>query len=206
MSEENFEPLTAQLGVPGTSYKIQLGLINDQWASRLVKGNSVLASNVYELDEGESSPNINYIVGWVLQTSAIPNINPHQVMKSAQALMNQAKQKMQQRASGGPPSQSTPIAATREALSEEEKRKMFQERMKARQEGQFQVESQASGTKRTLPTIPSATPSTQTKSSQAQPAISNAANAPQGDKSHFCPYCGKDLEWKYCPYCGKKLT
>lgn len=197
MAEEEFEPLTNQLGVPGTSYKIQLGLINNQWASRLVKGNNILASKVYELDEDQTTPNINYIVGWVLQTSTIPNINPHQVMKSAQALMNQAKQKMEKREIKAISSKSQQKTEIKDTMSEKEKRKMFQERVKTRKK----EETEKPSSKRTLPTIPSAKPAKQEETSQAQ------AKSSQSEKpSKYCPYCGKDLEFKYCPYCGKKLS
>ena len=82
--------------------------------------------------------------------------------------------------------------------------KPFQERMKARQVEQPQAA--ATQTKRTLPTIPSASAQSQSRPSQPRPAASQTASSNIGDKSHFCPYCGKDLDWKYCPYCGKKLT
>ena len=92
MAEKGFEPLTSQLGIPGTSYRIQLGLINEKWASRLLKGQNVIDSYIYkdeDIAEG-GFPNQNLIVGWVLRTVAIPNINPHQVMKTTQALVKQA--------------------------------------------------------------------------------------------------------------------
>lgn len=89
---ESFEPLTSQLGIPGTSYRIQLGLINNKWASRLLKGHIVIDSYIYkdeDIAEG-GFPNQDLIVGWVLRTVAIPNINPHQVAKTTQALVKQA--------------------------------------------------------------------------------------------------------------------
>ena len=92
MTEKGFEPLTSQLGISGTSYRLQLGEINDKWASRLLKGQDVLDSKVYDLEEGQALPNQNYIVGWVLQTLVLPNINPHQIMKTVQALVKQAVQ------------------------------------------------------------------------------------------------------------------
>ncbi len=197
MVEGEFEPLTNQLGVSGTSYKIQLGLINNQWASRLVKGNNVLASKVYELDEGQSTPNINYIVGWVLQASAIPNINPHQVMKSAQALMNQAKQKLEKKEIKAISSKTQEKFETKHTTSEEEKRKIFQERMKTRKKEKTEM----AGSKRILPEIPSAVPTMQKEPQKGQTEVAQSKRP-----SKYCPYCGRDLEFKYCPYCGKKLT
>ena len=98
MTEQGFIPLSSQLGIPGTSYRVQLGLINDKWASRLLKGNNIIDSYVYkDEDVGELGfPNQNMIVGWVLRTIAIPNINPHQIMKTTQVLVKQAKQKKEQ--------------------------------------------------------------------------------------------------------------
>ncbi|GAH54384.1 unnamed protein product, partial [marine sediment metagenome] len=43
-SEKGFEPLSSQLGIPGTSYTIQLGLINEKWAIRLLKGKKFIDS------------------------------------------------------------------------------------------------------------------------------------------------------------------
>jgi len=75
IAEKGFEPLTSQLGISGTSYRLQLGFINEKWASRLLKGKDVLDSKVYELDEGQKVPNSNFIVGWCLQTLVLPNPN-----------------------------------------------------------------------------------------------------------------------------------
>ena len=59
-----------------------------------MKGKDVLDSYVYKEMEVEGEyPNQNYIVGWVLRTVAIPNINPHQIMKTTQALVKQAVEK-----------------------------------------------------------------------------------------------------------------
>ncbi|MHA2397684.1 MAG: hypothetical protein ACXADU_02180 [Promethearchaeota archaeon] len=60
MTEKGFIPLTSELGVPGTSYRIQLGLINDKWASRLLKGRDVIESYVYKDEDVEGGfPNQN---------------------------------------------------------------------------------------------------------------------------------------------------
>ncbi|GAH50503.1 unnamed protein product, partial [marine sediment metagenome] len=98
MTERGFEPLSSQLGIPGTSYRLQLGLINDKWAVRLLKGKNILDSYVFKDEDVEGDfPNQNLIVGWVLRTVAIPNINPHQVMKTTQALTKQAVKKKAQK-------------------------------------------------------------------------------------------------------------
>ncbi len=94
MTEKGFKPLSSQLGIPGTSYRLQLGLINEKWAVRLLKGKNILDSYVFKDEDVEGDfPNQNLIVGWVLRTVAIPNINPHQVMKTTQALVKQTLKK-----------------------------------------------------------------------------------------------------------------
>ncbi|GAH53168.1 unnamed protein product [marine sediment metagenome] len=98
MTERGFEPLSSQLGIPGTSYRLQLGLINEKWAVRMLKGKNILDSYVFKDEDVEGDfPNQNLIVGWVLRTVAIPNINPHQVMKTTQALTKQAVKKKAQK-------------------------------------------------------------------------------------------------------------
>jgi len=47
MSEIGFEPITGQLGIPGTSYSIQVGKINGKWAIRLMKGKEVIDGDLY---------------------------------------------------------------------------------------------------------------------------------------------------------------
>ncbi|MFX0017530.1 MAG: GTP-binding protein [Candidatus Hermodarchaeota archaeon] len=64
-----------------------------------MKGQNVIDSYIYkdeDIAEG-GFPNQNIIVGWVLRTVAIPNINPHQIMKTTQALMKQAIEKKEQK-------------------------------------------------------------------------------------------------------------
>ena len=210
MSEKGFEPLSSQLGIPGTSYRIQLGLINEKWASRLLKGNDVIDVYIYKDEDLSTSgfPNQNLIVGWVLRTVAIPNINPHQVMKTTQALVKQAMQKKDQKKVQPSLSEAKDVelekVPERELKRpqvvgwvkeqgvksvqelEEEKRQAFQQRMVAKK---AEVQSSSTSTVRTtreLPSIPK-------------------GDTPVSSDSNFCPSCGKDLSWKFCPYCGEKL-
>ena len=212
MAEKGFEPLSSQLGIPGTSYRVQLGLINDKFATRLLKGNSVIDSYVFRDEDITESgiPNQNLIVGWVLRTVAIPNINPHQVMKTTQALVKQAIEKKEQKKVVAPISEIKKVELEKVPESElkrpkvtgwvkeegmkstkeleEEKRQAFQERMKIiKEEKRAQEGSTAPSSLRTtrdLPTIP---------------------KGEEDSTSTFCPHCGKDLDWKFCPYCGKPL-
>ena len=216
MTEKGFIPLTGELGIPGTSYRVQLGLINDKWASRLLKGRDVIDSYVYKDEDTEIGfPNQNLIVGWVLRTVAIPNINPHQVMKTTQALMKQAIKNKEERKVMVPISETKDVelekvpedelkrpkiqgwVKTEGVKSQQEldgeRREAFKQRVASRK-----VEDQASTstvaslkTSRQLPSIPKE---------------SVAAVEPSSSRgSVFCPHCGHDLTWKFCPYCGKPL-
>ncbi|MFX0042602.1 MAG: hypothetical protein ACFE8L_06805 [Candidatus Hodarchaeota archaeon] len=210
----NFEPLTSQLGVPGTSYRLQLGLINGKWASRLLKGTEVIDSYIFkDEDVADDIPNQNRIVSWVLMTVAIPNINPHQIMKTTQALVKQALQKKEEKRVVAPLSETKKVELERVPQSElkrpkvagwvkeegiktvqeleEEKRQAFKERMIHKREEERTREASTLKTSRELPSIPTGAGKT---------------NASAGaEVSKFCPFCGKDLDWKFCPYCGKPL-
>ena len=210
----NFEPLTSQLGVPGTSYRLQLGLINGKWASRLLKGKEVIDSYIFKDEDVQGNiPNQNRIVSWVLMTVAIPNINPHQIMKTTQALVKQALQKKEERKVLAPVSETKKVELEKVPESElkrpkvagwvkeegiktvqeleEEKRQAFKERMIHKREEERTQEASTLKTSRELPSIPTGAGGT---------SVSAGA-----DVSKFCPFCGKDLDWKFCPYCGKPL-
>ena len=165
-------------------------------------------------------PNQNIIVGWVLRTVAIPNINPHQIMKTVHALTKQAITNKEEKKVAAPISEAKEVelekvpeseikrpAATgwvkEEGMKsnqelEDEKRQAFQERMKyvkeekRAQEGQ--QEPSTLKTTRSLPSIP--------KGAGEDPT---PPNRPNTGASTFCPSCGKDIDWKFCPYCGKPL-
>ncbi len=74
--------------LPGTSYDLQLGRMNDKWAIHLLKDKDAIDSYVFKEEDMSVSgfPNENLIVGWVLRTVAIPNINPHLIMKTVHAM------------------------------------------------------------------------------------------------------------------------
>ncbi|TKJ22163.1 MAG: hypothetical protein CEE42_13190 [Promethearchaeota archaeon Loki_b31] len=212
MAEKGFQPLSSQLGISGTSYRIQLGLINGKFATRLLKGKSVIDSYVFKDEDISESgiPNQNLIVGWALRTVAIPNINPHQVMKTTQALVKQAIEKKEQKKTFAPISETKKVELEKVPESElkrpkvtgwvkeegmksiqeleEEKRQAFQERMRIIKE---EKRAQAIGT------APSSL-----RTTRELPAIPKGEG---GSASTFCPHCGKDLDWKFCPYCGKPL-
>ena len=212
MTEIGFTPLSSQLGIPGTSYRLQLGLINEKWAIRMLKGKDVMDSYVFKDEDVQGDfPNQNIIVGWVLRTVAIPNINPHQVMKTTQALVKQAIQNREQRKVVAPISETKEVEletvpdrelkrpqaqgwvkaeGEKTQISVEEKqRQAFKATVIARK-AEEQENPPPLKTTRQLPSIPKAG---EIEESQAR------------SEGEFCPFCGKDLGFLYCPYCGKKL-
>ncbi|MFX0104725.1 MAG: zinc ribbon domain-containing protein [Candidatus Hodarchaeota archaeon] len=215
MTERGFGPLTSQLGVPGTSYRLQLGLINEKWAVRLLKGKEVIDSYVFKDEDVQGDfPNQNLIVGWVLRTVAIPNINPHQVMKTTQALVKQAIQKKEQRKVVAPISETKEVELanvpeselkrpkvqgwvkndemkTQEEL-EEKTRQAFKDKVAAREEDRI-IEVSSAKTVKTTRELPSI------------PKVGVEEKIKADSEGEFCPYCGKDLGFRFCPFCGKPL-
>lgn len=229
MSEQGFVPITSQIGVQGTSYRLQLGLINGKWASRILKGNDALDFYVYKDEEiDQEIPNSNYIVGWVLRTINLPNINAYGIMKTVQALIKQAKEKKDQKKAVVPLSETKEVQLQKISDKElkrpkaagwvkmegqkspeemeEEARKAFKERMTAKKEEELKV---ASGTvptvetARKLPSIPTALTKEEALMEKLGDKASSSSTKAEG--SRFCPYCGGNLDFKFCPYCGKPL-
>ncbi len=212
MTEQGFIPLSSQLGIPGTSYRVQLGLINDKWASRLLKGNDIIDSFIYkDEDVGDQGfPNQNMIVGWVLRTIAIPNINPHQIMKTTQVLVKQAREKKDQQKVVAPISETRDVELEKVPENElkrpkvqgwvkEEGMKTVDELEAERREA-FQVRLAA---KKEEERLKAATPESTIKTTRQLPSIPKATQ--EVESSKFCHSCGKDLDFKFCPYCGKPL-
>lgn len=92
ISEIGFEPLTGLLGIAGTSYNLQIGLINGKWAVRLIKGKTIIEVLIYnDRDLVGDFPNQDVIINWVLKTVVIPNISPLYIKRTVQFLLKQAK-------------------------------------------------------------------------------------------------------------------
>lgn len=184
----------------------------------MLKGKSVIDSYVYKEEDLSALgfPNQNLIVGWVLRTVAIPNINPHQIMKTTQALTKQAMTKKEVKKAVAPISEAKELELEKVPESEikrpavtgwvkeegmksgqeleDEERQAFQERMKyVKEEKRAQAPSTLK-TVRSLPSIP-----------KGASGDSIPSDKPTAGASSFCPSCGKDLDWKFCPYCGKPL-
>ena len=205
MTEKGFEILSGQLGIPGTSYRLQLGLINERWSVRLLKGKDVLDSYVFKDEDCPGGfPNQNLIVGYVLRTVAIPNINPHQVMKTTQALVKQAVKRKEDRKVMAPVSETKEVALEKVPESEIRRPKtqgwVKEEGMKSQkdiEEDQRQAFKERVGAQKSESTL---------KTKRQLPSIPSSGNqGEEPDPSKFCPFCGKDLDWKFCPYCGKQL-
>ncbi|MFX1329583.1 MAG: zinc ribbon domain-containing protein [Promethearchaeota archaeon] len=215
MTEIGFIPLTSQLGVPGTSYRLQLGLINEKWAIRMLKGKDLIDSYVFKDEDVEGEfPNQNIIVGWVLRTVAIPNINPHQVMKTTQALVKQALKKREEKKVVAPISETKEVELEKVPQSELKRVKpqgwVKQEEMKTQEE--LEEEQRQAFKERIMvkkaeePSVPTST--TTIKTTRNLPSIPSAggvAKVQANSEGEFCPFCGKDLGFKFCPYCGKPL-
>ena len=92
MSGIDFEPKTSQLGIPSTSYSIQIGKVNGKWAIRLMKGKTVVDVLIYNDDDLEEDlPNQDILTNWVLRTVIIPGLNPLQIKKTIQFLLKEVK-------------------------------------------------------------------------------------------------------------------
>lgn len=85
-----------------------MGKVGDSWASRILKGKDVVASGTF----GELNGNL--IVGFVLKETAIPNLNPYQIMKTVQFLTREAKSNEERMKTQGIPA---PTAAAAPAAS-----------------------------------------------------------------------------------------
>jgi len=81
----NFVPYSSPMPIPGSSYSAQVGKVEDKWALRLVKGRDVLDTGYFEELNG------NQIIAYIIQTLAIPMINPYQISQSVKALITQAE-------------------------------------------------------------------------------------------------------------------
>ena len=188
----------------------------------MLKGKNVIDSHVFKDEDLSASgfPNQNLIVGWVLRTVAIPNINPHQIMKTTQALTKQAITKKEEKKAAAPISEAKEVELEKVPESEikrpattgwvkeegmkssqeleDEKRQAFQERIKHIKEEKRDLESRQSPTPlktmRSLPSIP-----------KGSDGGSIPLDKLTTEGSRFCPSCGKNLDWKFCPYCGKPL-
>ena len=91
--EKRFNPITPQLGIPGTNYRMQLGLISGLWAVCLIKSLDIVDTRIFT---GEDLTEIGYpkierIVDWILRDWKLSKINPRQVHETSKALVTRLR-------------------------------------------------------------------------------------------------------------------
>ncbi|MHA1149872.1 MAG: hypothetical protein ACTSR8_16675 [Promethearchaeota archaeon] len=232
MAEKGFEPLTSQLGIAGTSFRLQLGEINDKWAARILKGKDIIDSYVFKDEDISESgaPNQNLIVGYVLRTLTIPNINPYGIMKTTQALVKQALANKEKKKIVAPISETKEIELEKVPekelkrpkatgwvkeeepkglSSEDEKRAAFQARLKAKKE-QASAESEKKEAKSAKPAVTADVKTV--KTTRKLPSIPGGTTTEEKVKTTpvETKTASSEEESKierdiFCPYCGKDL-
>jgi len=169
-------------------------------------------------------PNQNYVVGWVLRTVSIPNINPHQIMKTSQALIKQAIKNKQEKRHIAPVAETKKVELEKVPQSEikgafkgpgwvkqeseqtqeeklEEQRKAFKERVTAERAKEEQASTSSTiKTRRQLPSIPGGTPQEITAS--AEVSTDEVSEKPSVEVSTEKV---SEKSSEFCPYCGKNL-
>jgi hypothetical protein len=176
----DFIALSAPLGIPGSSYMVQLGKVGDKWGVRLAKGNDILDSKVFHENTGDDPPNANSLVAWVISTLPIPNLNPYQIAKSIGFIRQEAIRRNEDM-------KRKPAVPLKEAKEVELTKAPIEKKPDA-SPGWIKEDSaeQKKHAHRILPTIPG----------------SGSSSAPPGS-GISCKSCGN--KFKYCPYCGKPL-
>jgi hypothetical protein len=177
----DFVALSAPLGIPGSSYMVQLGKVGKIWGVRLAKGNDILDSKVFHENTGDDPPNANSLVAWVISTLPIPNLNPYQIAKSIGFIRQEAIRRNEEMKR----KPAVPMKDVKEAkLTEAPIEKKPTTSPGCVQEDK--ATEQAKHAHRILPSIPG--------SGSTAPPL----------KGNICSSCGTEL--RYCPYCGKPLS
>ncbi|MHA1109532.1 MAG: zinc ribbon domain-containing protein [Promethearchaeota archaeon] len=178
----DFIPLSAPLGIPGSSYMVQLGKVGNTWAIRLAKGNDVLDSKVFHNNTGDDPPNANNLVAWIISALPIPNLNPYQIAKSVGFIRQESIRRhaeMKRRPA-------VPMKDVKEA----ELTKAPIEKKPSKSLGWVKEDNavvQKKAAHRILPSIPG-----------------SGSGGPSGpSKGTACQSCGTEI--RFCPYCGKPL-
>ncbi|MHA1733634.1 MAG: hypothetical protein ACTSU5_16925 [Promethearchaeota archaeon] len=204
MSKQQFIPFSSQLGIAGTSYRLQMGMINEKWAARILKGKDVIDSHVWQ--EDEDIPNANSIVGYVLKTVQLPMINPYQVSKTVQFLRKEAIKNKEQPRAAAPVAEAKKAREQLEKVPESELKRMPDMGWVKEDEPQKPAEKPApekvktAGKRRKLPPIPSAGGGGGGGASDDHKEMKEKLER----AGIFCVECGTKI--LYCPVCGKKLV
>ena len=83
----------SQFGLPGVSYRIQLGTVNGKWTLILLKGRGVIASQTYK---GSEFPNRNELINWIISSIGNPNFDSYHIKKTVETMVDQAINKNKQ--------------------------------------------------------------------------------------------------------------
>ncbi len=178
----DFVPLSAPLGIPGSSYMVQLGKVGDVWGVRLAKGNDILDSKVFRENTGDDPPNANALVAWVISTLPIPNLNPYQIAKSIGFIRQEAIRRNEDMKR----KPAVPLKDVKEVKLTEAPIEKKPEKSPGWVK-EDNAEEEKKHAHRILPSIPGSGTATPTTSAG-------------GVK---CKSCGTNF--KFCPYCGKPL-
>lgn len=216
---DEFIPYTSELGIPGSSYRLSMGVINGKWAVRLAKGDDILDSNVFQDSELDKIPNADDITRWVLMVLAIPNINPYQIMKSVGFIRQQAKRNYDDKGRVKITKQEVDAVALEKTPEDRILRPSSlgevkddgvvdagaSDAMKA--SNQSALAAPPPSKKRNLPSIPTAGAPADSSAPESRPGAGGVYSQlmPQNKESHAtsCGSCGKEI--KTCPHCGKPL-
>ena len=197
-------------------------------AARILKGKDILDSYVFKDDDitKDGVPNSNMIVGYVLRTLTLPQINPYGIMKTTQALIKQAIVNKEKRKIVAPISETKDVElekvpeselkrpkatgwvkedAPEGIQSEDDKRAAFKARVEAKKAATAETEaSNAKGIKVVEKKAPA--PAIKTiKTTRKLPSIPSAGtqDAPKADVAvKEKASAERDL---FCPFCGKDL-
>ncbi len=186
---KDFIPLSAPLGIPGSSYMVQLGKVGKVWGVRLAKGNDILDSKVFHDNTGDDPPNANSIVAWVISTLPIPNLNPYQIAKSVGFIRQEAIRRNEDMKR----KPAVPMKDVKEAALT----KAPVEKKPSTSPGWVKEDDAAEQKKhahRILPQIPTG---------GASSSPTGGAVTTQSTGGHACGHCGTEI--RFCPYCGKPL-
>lgn len=216
---DEFIPYTTELGIPGSSYRLSMGIVNNKWAVRLTKGDEVLDSNVFQDSDLSKIPNSDDITRWVLMVLTIPNLNPHQIMKTVGFVRQQAKRNYDEKGKvkitkeeaasvsleKPPENRITRPSSLGEVKDDGVVDENSSEAMKA--SNQAAVSAPPPAKKRNLPQIPSADGAEPEKKAATPPPEKAASHEHKIETSAIegikCGSCGSQI--RFCPYCGKPL-
>jgi RNA polymerase subunit RPABC4/transcription elongation factor Spt4 len=170
----DFVPYSSPMPIPGSSYSAQVGKVQERWALRLVKGREVLDTGYFNELNG------NQIIAYIIQSLAIPMINPYQISQSVKALIKQAEH--------GPLTAQAATGARAEAVPG----------------GSGEMGAAPAVPSGVMTPTDNACPRCR------RPIQSNFYFCPycsQALRAYQCVACKKDIRLDYvmCPYCGVKL-